>query len=568
MSIIKRGIFLKRMVYAYSAVFAVILLLFMFIFYQYIKSTSLRMADLNQRELANQTVKQLDSFLGEMENAGSRVMNDQQLLSIYSRLQQDTDPANYFSANVLEDIDARSILTNINGVRMPFWRISVYNQYGDFISTGALTDAQQVIQNLYSADVKADINEIFAASASVLYPPAHDGWSDYYTSEYITLKMPVMNIYSKEVYAVAEIQQDIRSLRERLAYTGQSDLQISVTDADGNTVINAPADTRKLHTVSATSESFGWTVTLSKPQSALLRPYLPLIALFFGGCILLFFIIVYAVILIARRVSLPLVRLKDAVSRITISSAPEVYRTNETLDEVAQLDSAFEAMLYKLNRTVEQEKKITFLAMQSQMNPHFLYNTLSVISASALETGNQKIVDMCDSLSAMMRYTASYNSVVTMKDEIGHLENYLKLMHERYEGDFIYDISYDDRILTALIPKLVLQPLAENSFKHGFSGTEPPYRLSVYIGVEDGYKIIRVTDNGAGFPDEVKSTLLQTIEDFKNNVTQGYEKLETGGLGLRNSILRLMLYNHAEISCTIENLQPHGTVITIKGGLL
>lgn len=570
MGAIKKGLFIKRLVMAYCAIFAAFMLLFMAAFYQYIQSTSIRMANLNQTELASQSLKQTELFLDEMEDVAFRVMTSSSLISLLGSITDHNRSVNYFRKNVLLDIEARSLLKNINGIRTPIWRIMVFNPYGDFVSSGTQIDEAYTERVIKSRDIGGEM-KLLADGKPRLSVPEKDRYSDYYTSSYVTMTMPVMNIYSREVYGVAEIMQDVDKLEEMLRFEEIKGIDISITDSQERVILPAKtqpeAKAGTINSVSRKSEKYGWTVTLTQSKSNMLAPYRQLMALFFVGCLALTAIMFFVINLIAKRLSEPLVRLKNTVSGITLGTLPETYEGGDKLDEIRQLDLAFDSMLKKLNYTVEQEKKAALFALQSQINPHFLFNTLTVISAAAMESGQERIVRMCENMSAMMRYAASYKNAVTLKDELDHLKRYLELMQERYEGLFTYDVSYDETLLAMLMPKLILEPLAENCFKHGFNMVEPPYEIQVEAGKANEEWFLSVSDNGGGFSPEIKEQIMEALSDYKTNPEEAFKRLEIGGLGLRSAILRLMLHTGKDVFCRIEDNKPRGTRITIGGSL-
>ena len=137
-------------------------------------------------------------------------------------------------------------------------------------------------------------------------------------------------------------------------------------------------------------------------------------------------------------------------------------------------------MLLRINKSISFEMRAYLRALQSQMNPHFLYNMLSAIVESGEEENSPRTVAMCMKLTEMMRYIADYNNDrVSFEAELQHARNYLDLMKERYEERFSYEIHADADALPILVPKLIVQPLAENCFKHGFSGCKPPWRIEI-----------------------------------------------------------------------------------------
>ena len=151
-------------------------------------------------------------------------------------------------------------------------------------------------------------------------------------------------------------------------------------------------------------------------------------------------------------------------------------------NEIIFLTNAIQGYLseiYDQNQRLTEERHRTLIAhydaMEAQLNPHFLYNTLSVIGMTGLASGNTDVSDMCTELSQLLRYSLSYTGQsVLLSQEIDNARHYLYIMKIRYEDDLKYEWQLDDSLNDITVPKLILQPLIENCFQHGFhqAGTE------------------------------------------------------------------------------------------------
>ena len=154
-------------------------------------------------------------------------------------------------------------------------------------------------------------------------------------------------------------------------------------------------------------------------------------------------ILLVVVYLLADRISRPLREFSAGIERISLDNlASDIpLLSSSYTEELQALDRTFHAMLLKLNQSIGFEMKAYMAALQSQMNPHFLYNMLSAIAESADEDGSPRTVRMCEKLSSMLRYMADYSSEqVSLREDIANMRNYLDLMKVRYEELFDYDI--------------------------------------------------------------------------------------------------------------------------------
>ena len=568
----KKSIFINRLVYSYSLVIIAMVCIFFITFYYYIYKTSEKISILNQQELADKTIKQVDSFLDDIDYVAYMVMTNTTLLNTFNTLQKEKNPANYFDKDIVLNIDTGSILATINGPKKSMWRLNVYNQYGDYISSGALPQKEDIKKALQDPGISDEMLKLMQnVDKYTVLPPETDKWSGIYSSKYITIKRPLMNIYSKEVYGIVEVQQDIQKLIEKIEFSDVQNIDILITDKNGRQVyknFSGSIDENDMSMVSKNSAKYGWSITLLQKKSDMLLPYKPLIRAIVVGAAGLMLVMIVAVFLIARKLSRPLIILKDTVSRINIQNIPGTEQPHDNIDEVRELNIAFSKMLKRLSDSISLEKKASLMALQSQMNPHFLYNTLAVISAVGSEGGNEKVVQLCNSLTSILRYVSYYeDTAVTLRKEIENVSCYLDLMKGRYENNLSYSIETDDSVLDIKVPKLILQPLVENCFRHGFADIEPPYIIKISMGMENEKWYVKITDNGSGFTSADKEQVNAKINEYWDNINKNILDLKNEGIGLINTIIRLKLNTGNQIDYSIEDNKPAGSIITIWGEL-
>lgn len=203
------------------------------------------------------------------------------------------------------------------------------------------------------------------------------------------------------------------------------------------------------------------------------------------------------------------------------------------------------------------------LALQAQMNPHFLYNTLSLIHVMAEDGCEEEILNVTECLSEMLRYISSGSTEpVIMRREIGFVENYLAIIHERYGDKLKCEINIPQSMQQIKMPKLIIQPLLENCTKYAMNG-RPPWLLSVTGELTDDRWRVSVCDNGPGFSAEVLQELSEKMAaaDLNNNT----EVLEIDGMGLVNIYTRLKLFYGKEGYFEIKNSAGGGAEIIIGG---
>ena len=199
-------------------------------------------------------------------------------------------------------------------------------------------------------------------------------------------------------------------------------------------------------------------------------------------------------------------------------------------------------------------------ALQAQINPHFIYNTLNIISAKSMESGNFDVIEICDQFAQLLRYSTDTRSrTAAMTEEIENTRNYLLLAKARYEDNLEYAIDVPENLGEITVPKLTLQPLVENAMIHGFNGKNVLRKLSVTGRIEDGYLILEIRDNGTGFAPETLQKLRTAIQEIES----GTLSVESSGghIGLVNTCLRLHYYSQGKMHIAIRN--DNGAVITM-----
>lgn len=276
---------------------------------------------------------------------------------------------------------------------------------------------------------------------------------------------------------------------------------------------------------------------------------------------------------LSNRVARPLKKLCTAIQKIslpvlTIQENSLSLPNGNTIKEISDLISSFNNMYDTLSHTAKEllfakseEINSKILAVQAQMNPHFLYNNLSNIAIMAEENMNEQIIQTCQDITFMLRYIAVQTSAgVELSREIDYTIRYENCMKIRYENDLIIKIDIPEEMLTFIVPKLILQPLVENSIKYGLS-SNPPWTISI-VGriLESGWNIT-VSDDGPGFSQEILSSLSQEIEKFDR--TAQIPQLSINGMGLLNIYIRLKLLYKENTYFEIINLANGGASVSL-----
>ena len=231
-------------------------------------------------------------------------------------------------------------------------------------------------------------------------------------------------------------------------------------------------------------------------------------------------------------------------------------------DEIDQLEAAFDSLVGRLNTSMHnelsaQEMRLQahFQALQAQINPHFMYNTLNMIAAKSLSAGNLDVTNMCGMFADMLRYSTDINQKnATLEQELTHVGNYLELLKARYGERFEYEIRRADGVADMLLPRVSLQPLVENCVQHGYKQKTGVMKIEILCEQKGGSLVITVRDNGDGFPQEVLDSVGQAIVQFKQSE---YDNLPTDvnahRVGLLNVLARMMYLKQNQMDVKLYN---------------
>lgn len=209
--------------------------------------------------------------------------------------------------------------------------------------------------------------------------------------------------------------------------------------------------------------------------------------------------------------------------------------------EIIELSQSFNLMVSHIDELIRRtylaelsEKSARLTALESQLNPHFLYNTLQAISTEALLNDQPQINKMITSLASNLRYTIKSEDLVPLKNEMVYVNNYIYLQKIRMDDNLQVNIRIDPDTEEFLIPKISIQTLVENSIIHGISPATGSIQIDISAKRVENYIHICVRDNGNGIPEEQLSLL---YADFERQDKTG----STGGIGLVNLYTRLKL---------------------------
>lgn len=241
----------------------------------------------------------------------------------------------------------------------------------------------------------------------------------------------------------------------------------------------------------------------------------------------------------------------------------EVLLTPTTAEEMKAMDLFLHSpQMMDLNKRQAQ-----YLALQNQINPHFLYNTLETIRSEAIMNGAVNAGTMAEALATFFRYTISnLDYLVQIEDELENIQNYFTIQHYRFGNKIGIQITYDEEdknILRLYIPKLIMQPVVENAIYHGIEQKLGAGQVTISISYTKQNLDIMISDDGIG----IKDTELSEINNrlWTDSENYGYEKSEkSGGIAIRNVNQRIKLLFGEEYGIWLNSIYGIGTDVHIK----
>lgn len=299
-----------------------------------------------------------------------------------------------------------------------------------------------------------------------------------------------------------------------------------------------------------------------KKLLALSVPNLMLAAILVSGCFFLVSILV--IIALSNHLTKPLRQLKETMEHTQIQDLQKDIRLEGNHDEIKAVNQAYQNLLKRLNESIIREKRLSLLQLQAQfdllqtqINPHFLYNVLNILANRGMENEDDMTCEICGSLASMMRYALNTKErYAPIRNELEYLEQYFFLLKCRYEHKLEYEIRIEEDIRSEIIPKIILQQFVENSVSHGYENSDEVKKIIVegWLG-EDRHWYLKVSDNGEGFGQEIISQIKKKMEKIRDQLTKNRDNLEAeiGGLGLVNTYARLYLIYGDELIFEIHD---------------
>ncbi|WP_206867896.1 cache domain-containing sensor histidine kinase [Clostridium zeae] len=276
--------------------------------------------------------------------------------------------------------------------------------------------------------------------------------------------------------------------------------------------------------------------------------------------------IVFAAILamiFTRSIVNPINKLRRLMKR-TEEGDLNVFFRSKYGDEIGELGNSFNNMIDEIKNLIhlvqaeeKSKRKAEISILQAQIKPHFLYNTLDTIQWMAEEHDAQDIIDVVNALTTLLRIGLSKgNEIVTVRDEIMHIESYLIIQKVRYEDKLDYEIKIQEEMMNFEVTKLILQPIVENAIYHGIKEKRGKGKIIIEGEIVDKKLCFTITDNGAGMSEE----RLKKLNKVLHGKNPGEIKL---GFGVYNVNERIRLSYGEEFGLEFQSTENVGTIVKV-----
>lgn len=295
---------------------------------------------------------------------------------------------------------------------------------------------------------------------------------------------------------------------------------------------------------------------LEKNQKTLTRNLILIACITSAIMVLLYFYV-------TRSLTEPLEKLMETIARIRFGETT-LRVAYQAEDEIGRLGTEFNTMLDEIESLIGQQyedklliNKAEYKALQAQINPHFLYNTLDTMSSIASIQNCETVSNLCQSLSNIFRYSLNIkHPYSTVGREIVHLKNYIFVMNVRMRDEVKYQFDIDEEVLSDTIPRISIQPLVENAINHGLKNKHGEKYIRIKASRQEGLLRIIVEDNGVGMnAEEMNRRLKENDRDFVE---------EGSSIGLMNINARLKMLYGPEYGLRIESRQGDGLCVILE----
>jgi len=520
---------------------------------------------------------QIDAYMHTMEAIAGAVSSDDQVQSFFSAPGESLPvPRDDISDFLSSFLRAREDITTIalfgfNGKTITSSPSEKISPYVDVEDQQWYQEAKENPDSTYISS--AHVQNLFfgeypwVVSMSMVFHDQHSGEPlgvllvDMNFNRIRELCQPIIQEPPEYIFILDESGDYVFHPQQQLVFSGITsepiDRLMELNDLDD------PLEIEGNSYITRTTDSAGWRIVCVTELYADIDQW-RFVQVSYASIGLVAFIVVGMVAsLLSRSITRPVKELCTVMQSVDKGNF-DITADIDSTDEIQQLADEFNIMVRKIRDLIDQihheqesKRKSELKALQAQINPHFLYNTLdSIIWMSEMER-NEEVVLMTSALARLFRISISKGKeIITVGDELQHVESYLTIQKMRYREHFSYSIEVDESLKHYPSLKNILQPLVENSIYHGLKTAEYKGIIRITGELQGDMLLLHVTDNGVGMDPEKFNHILS--EDFTGT------NVAHSGVGLRNVHERLRLYFGQDYGLTCSCTPEEGTIVSVK----
>lgn len=596
----------SKLFITYSTFILVIITAFTMLYYMYTSKSIEEKASESLYAVAFSLNAQLDSELSNMESIITKIWYSQTFKDLYF--------SNINSSKEMErQRSLRESVFTALGPDFPVSRVTIYHPECELFSVGLRQEQVKFTQKQIKEWEWVKKGQD-SGKKLVILPPHSDEWMK--SGSAVISLCKSADTFGKEEPAVIEVQQDygrfIAAVEELAAATSESESSpktVLIYDRNGNIIFpytddadadnsggdnkkkielyqeeikNSDAVTGAVRIMNPSSkerevvafhhsELSGWTVTVAESEKSLLSSVTDFRNTTLMTMLLVLICTMILSYFVSKTLTTPINKILKNMKRLSLEALPEKdFQVSSSVNELEELNQSFSDMCAKLKVSLDEivlarshEIQARLLALQAQMNPHFLYNTIANISIMAEDNDDTEVVDACRNLSSMLRFISSKSDApITIRQELAHTECFINLMKIRHEDALSMEVRIPENMMDIQIPKLVFQPLVENCTKYAIH-TDPPWKILIVGECTENSWNIQVSDNGPGFDEAFLCSLREKLKNL--NPQNPSLDLSLGGMGLINIYVRLKLLYGEDTVFELYNLPQGGAGVRIGG---
>ncbi len=555
------------------------IILFLVVGYSYIRNinTINTLESSSQKALLSLENKNLNSYVSQLDQYSLLLRSDESFMKLISSNDdlaqsniiyiQNLLRVNFYSRNDLSRYDLYLVnqktefsisKTNRNIVMQPFLSLSDLRDYESFT-------ARPYFRTIYPADKDSDFLIYYRTIIDIKTQ-----------KPLAVVKLTINNAYPDELAHTQTKNNEIFCISDKngkIIYSSNPDiiskkyynpgLTLQRSNKNSNII---PLNGGKYLYVSVDLSENEWTVFSLSDQSVTdqLANMTRNISIIIGAIAII--ITAFLAILLVQLFTGPLSKLAHRLRQVGKGNFKTMINVSGC-SEINTLTEDFNRMITQISDLIEKnyvvelrEKTARLLALEAEINPHFLYNTLQTISAKAVENDQMHIHEMIISLSNMFRYSIKGGDLVPVREELKHAENYLFLQKSRFEDLVEYSIYAPEDCMDILVPKLSFITMIENSIIYGMEGSGRKIQIIITVQKYSDYILLKVEDNGMGIPPEKLSAIKSSLEEIDTIDTSSKNR----SIGLYNIASRLQILYNKRATLDINSAYGKYTSVAIK----